>query len=403
MPGPRGWGLTAASLLLGVAGLSLAVPELLVVAVGGVALVATATAYVRLTRVKVEVRRALHPPRVYAGDAVDVEIKVGNTGTRPSPLLGAVDPFDHGRRRARFQVAPLPPGQEVQAAYQLRVERRGVYDLGPLDVRIDDPFGLASRSVGRAPATRLVVYPRIEVVGPLLPGPADRRQERAGPSPAPAGTDGDLYALREYQSGDDVRRVHWRSTAKRDELMIRHPETPGQGAATVLLDLRGAVHSDETLEAAVSAAASIVHAAWRRRWPVRLVTSDGTDSGLGAGRPHMETLLERLAVAGVHGGASPATLVVPPPPPGGRGGMLAAVTTAAASQADLRSVTGGRHRRYSSVLVLVEAGGDGAQPHQGSAQGLPGAVVVRVGAGRELPAAWAAAMAPGRARRAVVG
>ena len=399
MPGARGWSLAAASLLLGGAGVAFAVPELVVVALGGLALVAAATGYVRLARPRMEASRTLRPPRLHAGGAVGVELAVANTGGRTSPLLRAVDEFDHGRRRARFQVAPLAPGETIRASYDLPVERRGIYQVGPLDLRVDDPFGLASRSVGQAGATALVVYPRIEVVDPLLPGAADRRQEQAVASPALVGGDGDLYALREYQSGDDLRRVHWRSTAKRDELMIRHPETPGQGAATILLDLRQAAHSDETLEAAVSAAASIAHAAWRRRWPVRLVTTAGTDSGLASGRPHLEALLETLAAAGAHDSPGAGPLIAPPPRAGGRGGVLAVVTTTSGSPAGLRSLGGGWRSGYAPVLVVVE-GSDG---EAGPPRGVAGAVVVRVGPGRPLAAAWAAAMAAGRARRAVGG
>lgn len=69
----------------------------------------------------------------------------------------------------------------------------------------------------------------------------------------------DFYTLREYQRGDDLRRVHWPSSAKTDQLMIRQLETPWQSRALVLLDVRPSVYeSDEAFETAVSGAASVV-------------------------------------------------------------------------------------------------------------------------------------------------
>ena len=96
--------------------------------------------------------------------------------------------------------------------------------------------------------------------------------------------------------GDDLRRVHWPSSARHDELLVRQDELPWQGRTTVLLDVRKAAHSGDSLEVAVSAAASIVAATARRNDLVRLVTTDGTDSGFAPGSDHVEAIMEHLAV-----------------------------------------------------------------------------------------------------------
>lgn len=103
----------------------------------------------------------------------------------------------------------------------------------------------------------------------------------------------DFYTLREYQRGDDLRRVHWPSSARRDELMIRQLETPWQSRALVMLDVRPQVYeSDEAFETAVSGAASVV---------THLVKS-GFDSDLWAGDPaaidarQYGAAMERLAL-----------------------------------------------------------------------------------------------------------
>lgn len=395
MPTQSGWCLATAVVALAVAGRLLGAVELVAVAVAGAALLIAAVAYVRLARVTVEVQRDLRPPRRHAGVPGDVEITIRNTAPRPSPTLTVHDPFDPSgtslaadERRARFRVAPLRPGQAVRATYQLPGEDRGVYELGPLEVRLEDPFGLASMVVAVAPVARLVVYPRIEPLGPLSPGLGGRRQRQSPPVTRAVDTDGDLYTLREYHMGDDLRRVHWRSTAKHDEVMIRHDDVPAQSTATVVLDLRHEVHSPDTLESALSAAASIVHAAWRLRWPVRLVASDGTDSGLAAGHAHVQAILEGLARAQAHDGPARATAAAQPPNRSGAG-MVAVITTGAASDADFSGIT-----RQPGPKVLLLVGGPGARP--GVRRPGDDVRTVRVGAGRSLSSPWAAAMGTGR-------
>jgi uncharacterized protein (DUF58 family) len=103
--------------------------------------------------------------------------------------------------------------------------------------------------------------------------------------------------------GDDLRRVHWPSTARHDALMVRQDELPWQGRVTILLDVRHRTHDVDSLEAAVSAAASVVTACWNRRDLVRVVTTDGRDTGYAAGHAHIEAVMEHLAVIGPSGDA----------------------------------------------------------------------------------------------------
>src|SRR5205085_5689741 len=133
-----------------------------------------------------------------------------------------------------------------------------------------------------------------------------RDRHHTTPRAAAVGLTGeDFYALRAYQQGDDLRRVHWPSTARRDEIMIRQNEVPWQGRATIVLDIRARLHTDGSLEAAVSAAASVITACWQHGSVVRLVTTDGVDSGFGSGTGHLEVILARLAVLGPIGDAGP--------------------------------------------------------------------------------------------------
>jgi uncharacterized protein (DUF58 family) len=246
------------------------------------------------TRLDVAVTRVLHPPKVHAGSSTRVDLAVVNRARRRSPVLSLRDQVS-GTRGASLLVAPLDPGGEARAAYRFATDRRGVVTVGPLQVELTDPFGLARLRLPAAGISELVVYPAIErlVAIPLSAG----NDPLAGSEhPNSLGRGGeDFYALRAYVLGDDLRRVHWPATARHDELMVRQEELPWQGRTTVVVDDRAAVHSPDTFERMVSAAASVLVAGTHRQDLVRIVTTSGSDSGFGAGRSHVEGLLEALA------------------------------------------------------------------------------------------------------------
>ena len=390
--------LAAGAVLLVAGGRLLGVVELFVMGTGALALVVAALAYVRFARYRLEAGRELRPARVHAGSDSRVELTVRNTSERRSPVLAAQDPFDGGRRAARFLLAPLAPGEAARAAYRLPTDRRGVFDLGPLELELSDPFGVATTSVEAAPATKLTVYPRIDRIEPLPLTRGNDPYAGADHPTALAAVGEDFYALREYDRGDDLRRVHWKATARLDELMVRQDEMPWQGRATVLLDLRQGVHTPESVEIAVSAAASIVSAGWRHRSLVRLVATGGHDSGFAAGQAHVEAILEHLAEAGPDQGADLEPLLAQLHR-GGNSGTLAAVTTAAASGADLEGIARLSRRFGMVTIVLLEPWSGQSPAGRTLASSPPSASVVRVVAGHPFAEAWTAMLA----RRARVG
>jgi uncharacterized protein (DUF58 family) len=393
----RGWFLAGGAGVLTLAGRLLGISELFALAAGAVALVAGALLYVHVSRFQLEATRELHPPRVHAGSPSRVELTVRNAGGRRSPVLGVRDPFDGGRRWARFLLAPLVPGETARAAYRLPTDARGVYDLGPLQVHLSDPFGVAALKLPAAPATQLTVYPHVDVIPPL-PHTLGHDPHAGVDHPTALGRGGeDFYALRPYVQGDDLRRVHWPSTAKTGDLMIRQDEMPWQGRATVVLDVRRGVHNAASLELAVSAAASIISAALRQRSLIRLLATDGVDSGFGAGSAHVEAVLEHLATVEAHRHGELAG-VLEVLRHESHGGALAVVTTAGAGDQDLVR-TGRLQARYGGVvLVLFERSSfdpssrDGA----GSRARVPGTRLVRVTRETSFPSAWRQTLGPAR-------
>ena len=389
----RGWGVLAGAVGMLAAGRLLGLVELYMLAAGSVALCAASVAYVTLQSLDVRTERVLHPPRVHAGASSRVDLGIHNIGNRRTPVLEVRDPFDHGWRWARFLVPPLAARTGSRAAYRLPTEERGIFDIGPLEVSLADPFGLARRVSTSVGVTQLTVYPRIDVVSPLPVAQGHDPQSAARHPRALLGHGEDFYALRPYEVGDDLRRVHWASTARVDDLMIRQDEMPWQSRVTILLDVRHRVHTPESLELAVSAAASLHAAGLRARSLMRVVSTDGTDSGTAFGHAHSEAILEHLAtvgatrqdrMAGVTGTLRRA----------GNGGVLAVVTTDRVLPADLEAVGRLRGRYSKVVLVLFERsaydeGSGAARPSLLDEGSLPAlSAVVRVTAGMPFAAAW---------------
>jgi uncharacterized protein (DUF58 family) len=380
-----------AAVILLVFGRLLGVPELYAMAVVAAATVLGAVAYVRWYPWQMEAQREVRPPQVSANGSSRVELSVRNTDTRRSPVLAARDPFDGGRRWARFHIAPLEPGELVRAAYRLPTGERGIFPLGPLEMSLADPFGLAQRKVEAAALATLTVYPHIDDIRPL---PQARSTDPSGYTSQPSvGAGGeDFYALRPYELGDDLRRVHWPSSARQDELMIRQDELPWQGRVTVMADLREGVHTPSSLELALSAVASIVRANIAHRRQVRLCTTDGTDTGYGGGQPHLQTVLEYLAGADVHpaDGLRPIVAVLARDVDHG---ALAVVTTDQVSDDDLTALSRLTSRYGTQALVVFGRSSWDPGGRTGRDRPLPnrrGFVVV--GAERPFAAEWDRAM-----------
>jgi uncharacterized protein (DUF58 family) len=253
----RGWAALGATLALVVLWVALGEVELLVAAAVVAAALALALVVVRGARPRLEVRRQLVPPLAHEGEQAMVDVLVTNRSSRPLVNVTLRDRVGN-LGTAEFQVGRIAGGETITATYQILCRPRGVYRVGPADVEVTDAVRLAAVSATAGGTDRLVVYPATEE---LTGFPSVRSQDPAMQASRPQfGRRGseDFYTLREYQTGDDLRRVHWPSSAKRDELMIRQLETPWQSRALVLLDVRAEVYEDrDCFEHAVRGAASV--------------------------------------------------------------------------------------------------------------------------------------------------
>lgn len=392
----RGRALLLAAALLAMGGWLFGVQELYCLSVASLVLVGGGRIWVAFLRWDLSVTRLVHPARVSAGQEARVELAVTNRSPHASPTVEARDPFDGGRRVARFSIAPLRRGETRTSTYRLPSMPRGVYRLGPLELRLTDPLGLVVSAVQLAVETTLTVHPAHDPV-PMSGLSSHRDGDRLQPSQLPGTGGNELYLLREYVPGDDLRHVHWPSTARLDDLVIRQPENVRRGRLTVALDLRQTVVADDVLEPLVSAAASLAMSALRSGIQVRVVTTDGWDSGHGSGRGHGPFVLDGLAAARPH---KPRPGSVPFRLAGGRE-PLVVLTTDRATAADVEGVIGMSGARGTTLIVFEGAGAAGAGRGVGTGATGAGAAaaagagrgggrrMVRVAAGGSFPAAWA--------------
>ena len=293
----RGTSFLAAGSAAAIAGLFLGERDLVSVGVLLIVLPLFSALAAGRARYRLSCARSVSPPRVAAGQTAQVLLRLENVSRLPTGLLLAEDtvPYALGAR-PRYVLNGIERGGTRELSYPLRSDLRGKFEIGPLEIRIADAFGLVE--LGRSFSSRttflvtpkVVALPRAVVSGSWL-GDGEGRARMA----AAAGEDD--VVPRAYRDGDELRRVHWRSTARYGELMVRREEQQWRSRVLLLLDTRRAAHAGSgaasSFEFAVSAAASIgVHLA-REGLDGELITDTGTLSAPGV---FENVLLNSLAV-----------------------------------------------------------------------------------------------------------
>ncbi len=304
MPSRSGWGLAIIGVVLVAAGRVLGSLELFLCGIIAIAVVAVAIIYVLGRRLRLEVRRKIQPPKVHAGTPSRVDLSLTNRGTRRSPVLTVHDSVS-GTHGARLNVAPLRAEASARAAYRLPTAQRGVVRVGPLDVEIADPLGLARTRLVAAGVSELLVFPTVYKVVPLPQSDSIDPYASAFQTLALGRTGEDFHALRRFDQGDDLRRVHWPSTARHDELMVRQDERPSLGRVTVVIDNRSSTMTPDELDLAVTIAGSIALAAQRQEDLVRVTSSTGGAARFASSHADIDGILSMLAVLEVSDERSP--------------------------------------------------------------------------------------------------
>jgi uncharacterized protein (DUF58 family) len=339
-----------------------------------------------VARVGLQAHRQIAPMRVPVGGRAEVSLHIRSTGRLPTGGLLVSDgvPYSLGGK-PRFVIEHLPRHTGTRLRYAVQPMLRGVQQLGPLKATITDPFGLAEFERELAHTSRMIVVPRIVRLHGV-PGGSGLGSGDDGSVRLAAGQGEDDAIVRPYQQGDDLRKVHWRSTAKRDEMMVRVEERPWRGGTTVLLDHRAAAHrgtgTAASLEWTVSFAASICLHLHRYGQRVRLVTESGRMivSDTGDGTHNDNAVLDALAALEATPQHEIGALNDP-----GHGQELIAIL-GATTPASLSQLISQRSRGTRSLAVLLDtaawgAAGQDAPPAGGEDTDIDGATALLRGAG----------------------
>ncbi|MBM6404129.1 DUF58 domain-containing protein [Phycicoccus sp. CSK15P-2] len=280
----RGASFTGCGLALVGSGMLLGQPDVTRVGVLLVTLVAVSLVVVRRHGLHLQVSRDVEPGRVVMDERSLVTVRIHNGEASPAPVLMAEDSIDYALGdRPRFVLPSLRPGTSREVQYTVRSHSRGVHHIGPLRVRVRDPFGLTLRTASVSGQTEIIVLPRVV---PLSAGQSlGSGIGSEGAIPHMVALHGeDDQTIREYRDGDDLRRIHWPATARTGALMVRQEDRPAKRRAVVLLDTRAIGHGGtgraSSLEWSITTVASLVAHLVDGAHAVHLLVPDpGSDRG----------------------------------------------------------------------------------------------------------------------------
>lgn len=336
--------------------------DLLRVGIVAAALPLFAVAITALRRIQLTGVHQVSPEQLRPGTLGQAVLVITNTGlTRTPSIEMSEQPVPGLTSGMRYLIAPLHSGESARILYPIGTRRRGRFVLGPAHIRVGDPFELWEDNRMLNARTEVLVVPNVIALTGM---PASSGARSAASGRAALGTvggDPDI-GVRPYRNGDDIRTVHWRASARHDDLMVRLEEPVSHGGATILLDHRSVAHrgpdGESSLETAVVLAASICLHLLTSDHQVKLVSHRG--KVLAEGHDISDDVLAGLAV------------LEPDPDPTltpvaiGRAGLLIAILGEMTGvEAALFAV--GRRRGVNAVaLVLATEDWEAPQTSDGS-------------------------------------
>jgi uncharacterized protein (DUF58 family) len=222
-----------------------------------------ATAWVRLAAGPLELRRRAGRGALVEGEDVWVALDVRPQSRVPAPSVAITERI---AKLGDQHTTLSRSGRSYRGTYVLEAVRRGRYVVEEVRATIDDPFGLARAELDLAARGSLLVYPRLVTLDRLFSERGAHAQDgRRLLLRRPSGFD--LHSVREYERGESLRKVHWKTTARRGQLMVKELEDAPRDEIAVILDGDASAVVGDSFEAQVRAAGSILraHAAHGRR------------------------------------------------------------------------------------------------------------------------------------------
>lgn len=272
-------------------------------------------------------RRTARGAWVLAGDVLHETFVVENASGFPAPWVEVIDHSDLPGYRVDW-VASVDARNRQEYQTQGRCQHRGVFTLGPWELRTGDPLGLFRVSISYPEARSILVYPRAMVLPDLrlprgdAPGAARTNRRTIHTTTTPA-------TVRSYVPGDPLRSIHWRQTAHQGQFMVKEFDVEPSGDLWIVLDLDAAVQAGEgaqsTLEYAITLTASLAAQMLTENRRVGLA-SQGYLAPPQSGQLQLWRILEVLAHASATSDASLASLLRELRQNVGRGRTVVAVT-----------------------------------------------------------------------------
>lgn len=366
-----------AAVFVAAGGILLGYPLLLALAVMLLAAVLVGLVFV-LWRPSLSARQVVQPPVVGVGEAAAALVTVTNTGKRrSSPVVAANQVAGEG---AALALPSIAAGESHAAAVPLPTTRRGHFSVGPLTIERADPLGLFRVTTHRGSEASLMVHPEIHPMSPLPTGHRREFEGAAAEQPHEGGIS--FHSLRDYELGDDLRLIHWRSVAKTGTLMVRKNIITSEPRLMILLDTWAGSYAGDDFEDAVRIAASLVQAGCTSHYPVQFRTTGGLAADAaasGEGRTAIMRILSAIQAdhedPGLNGVLRFADNV--------EGVSLGAVTGQPPGERTL-GIT--RARARFDMVTVVQVG----ETHERPPMRIPGALVLNGSTSTEVAAKWKA-------------
>jgi len=385
---PRGRVIFALGFVVYVAAWAFGSRPLYPVATGLLLVAGVAWAWVRLSDRPFRVEHGWGDREYIEGDDVSVVAALDSTGTvlpasvTLSERVGRLGDQRHVLRRI---------GRRFRVRYILEQVPRGRYPFEDVRVELADPFGLEQAIVQLPAPGALLVYPRLVRLGPLFTESGTRSHD--GERLLLRRHSGfELHSVREYEQGESLRRVHWPSTARRGQLMVKELEDSPRDEIAVLLDADATAVVGESFDVQVRAAGSILDAYVRRgRRGVLVINSERRDvQHVHSPAADWRRALELLAAVEATGRTPVARLLAEEDGPAARALELVVVTARLEPALVNRLIQRALARRRVSIVFVDAASFNGATLRREpallrlQAAGIPVAVVR---AGDDLAAA----------------
>jgi uncharacterized protein (DUF58 family) len=340
----------------------------------GVLILLAGSALYVARRPRLALDRAIEPPRVEKGLPAITVVHVTNLSRRT--LAPTAIEQRLGETPIRAMLPRLRRGEQGLRTYRLPTSERGVYEIGPVEIPRTDPFGLCRTVQRLGTPQRIAVHPRLLAMHPLPTG-VSRNLEGPSSDASPQGSV-TFHRLREYVVGDDLRNVHWPTTAHAGKLVVRHNVDTAQPYTVVMTDLDPARYSAVTFEHAIDITASLVTSMAVGKAPVQLRLTNGDRLG-GPSQRDPRSMVDYLTEVEPHSLGSLASELVLLRRD--RGGTAFVVVTGQLELSSLPLVAALR-RRFDRVIVAALVSRPMRVPIH------PGLTIVAAGSAEELVHSW---------------